>query len=148
MRAREVVEAGGVNLQSKGGRWRCRAVRRRSDGPRLCSLAATNLYGGRSCQGAREVAPSNFCAGDLIIFSCSPVSRAVPWSAAAVKGAVSLDRGEHRGMLGGGGDQNEACRGRPVAGDVRVRATRGQIRLIYAGWLPQDGLFGWSTPLV
>ena len=50
----------------------------------------------------------------------------MPWSAAAVKGVVSLDRGEHRGMLGGGGDQARVCGGRPVGGGVRVRATRGQ----------------------
>jgi len=28
-----------------------------------------------------------------------------------------------------------------VFGDARVR-------LIFAGWLPQDGLFGWKRPLV
>lgn len=67
-----------------------------------------------------------FCSGVLIIFFCSPVSLRVLWSGAAVKGVVSLDRGEHRGMLGGGGDQARVCGGRPVGGGVRVRATRGQ----------------------
>jgi len=77
-------------------------------------------------KGRARLRPATSARAIWSFFSCSPVSRAVPWSAAAVKGAVSLDRGEHRGMLGGGGDQDEACRGRPVAGDVRVRATRGQ----------------------
>jgi len=70
----------------------------------------------------------------------------VPWSAAAVKGVVSLDRGEHRGMLGGGGDQARVCGGRPVGGGVRVRATRGQTDI--RGLVTAGRLFGWSAPLV
>ncbi len=48
-------------------------------------------------------------------------------------------------MLAGFGEQDgwgPAGRGRRAChGDARVR-------LIFAGWLPQDGLFGWSAPLV
>src|SRR5450759_5411482 len=49
--------------------------------------AFANLYGGRSCQGAREVAPSNFCAGDLIICFLFPGKPC---------GAVERSRGQGR----------------------------------------------------
>jgi len=76
----------------------------------------------------------------------------VPWSGAAVKGGRSLDRGEHRGRLGGGGEPR-TMKLYNVFGDRASRAAacvsgRRAVRLICAGWLPQDGLFGWSAPLV
>ena len=37
--------------------------------------------------------------------------------------------------------------GRAVITVVSVSGRRA-VRLICAGWLPQDGLFGWSVPLV
>ena len=67
----------------------------------------------------------------------------MPCGAVAVKGVVSLDRGEQRGRLGAPGKR----RGRPVATAACVSGRRA-VRLICAGWLPQDGLFGWSGPLV
>ena len=31
---------------------------------------------------------------------------------------------------------------------VSVSLATGAVRLIFAGWLPQDDLFGWRLPLV
>jgi len=61
------------------------------------------------------------------------------------RGAVLLDRGEHRGRVVAPGIRG-AVRGagRQVATCVSWRRA---VRLIFAGWLPQDGLFGWSARL-
>ncbi len=68
--------------------------------------------------------PAGGCRGVLIIFFLLPGRRWWSGSAAVVKGGVSLDHGEHPDRLAGAGDQEGG--GRPVAGDVRVMATRGQ----------------------
>ena len=59
------------------------------------------------------------------------------------KGAVSLDRGEQCGRLWVPSETG----GRPVAVAACVSERRA-VRLIYAGWILQDGLFGWSGPQV
>ena len=70
----------------------------------------------------------------------------MPGSAGEVKGGCSLDLSEHLGRLAAAENRTKWVGGRPVV--AACVSGRRAVRLIFAGWLPQDGLFGWSAPLV
>jgi hypothetical protein len=70
-------------------------------------------------------------------------SRGQDWPKATPKG-LGLDAGEDDVTLCGGREGE----GRGVEAEVSVSLRDAWSRLICAGWLPQDRVFGWSVARV
>jgi len=75
-----------------------------------------------------------------------PGSPGGPWSAVVVKGAIPLTTTSTAACWAAAGTVEPGGEG--PAGRAACMSGRRAVTLICAGWLPQDGLFGWKAPLV